>query len=147
MATNNLRLPLEISSAALRDLYVFGGDVRLGAEATVGPVAFKASPGGRDVDIRCDLAVITVGGVSVESGYSTSNLGEAAMMHEMMERASRVAILADSSKFGRRLFAQVASLDRADYLVTDQEPPPDLLEALRRNRVTVLTPTADGAAD
>ena len=32
------------------------------------------------------------------------------MMQEMISRAARVAILADSSKFGRRLFAQVSEL-------------------------------------
>jgi DeoR/GlpR family transcriptional regulator of sugar metabolism len=36
------------------------------------------------------------------------------MMGEMMERATRVAVLADSSKFTEPLFAQIAELDRAD---------------------------------
>jgi DeoR C terminal sensor domain len=81
-----------------------------------------------------------VGAVSADAGYSTSNLGEAAMMREMMPRAARVAILADSSKFGRRLFAQISELGAADYLITDSSPPPDLLEALSENDVEVITP-------
>jgi DeoR family fructose operon transcriptional repressor len=47
-------------------------------------------------------------------------------------------MLADSSKFERRLFAQIAPLDVADYFVTDREPPADLAAALRRGRVEVL---------
>ena len=43
------------------------------------------------------------------------------MMQEMISRAARVAILADSSKFGRRLFAQVSELGSADYLITDAD--------------------------
>ena len=62
------------------------------------------------------------------------------MMREMMARAAGVAILADSSKFGRRLFAQVSELGSADYLVTDSSPPPDLLEALSVNDVELMTP-------
>lgn len=62
------------------------------------------------------------------------------MMSEMVSRASKVAILADSSKFGRRLFAQVADLSRVDFLVTDVAPPADLAEALRKNKVEVLLP-------
>jgi DeoR/GlpR family transcriptional regulator of sugar metabolism len=96
--------------------------------------------GGTELDIRCDLALIGVGAVSVDAGYSTSNLGEAAMMREMMSRAARVAILSDSSKFGRRLFAQISELGTADYLITDSSPPPDLLEALSENDVEVITP-------
>jgi DeoR family fructose operon transcriptional repressor len=62
------------------------------------------------------------------------------MMREMISRAARVAILADPSKFGRRLFAQVSELRNADYLVTDSTPPPDLLDALAENEVQLVTP-------
>lgn len=137
IATNNLRLATEISPSCFRDLYLFGGDVRHAAQATIGPVAFPVSNGGHDMEIRCDLALVTVGGVSVDGGYSTSNLAEAAMMREMLGRAAKVAILADSSKFGRRLFAQITTLDAVDYFVTDQEPPADLAAALRKGRVEV----------
>ena len=138
IATNNLRLIAEISPKCFRDFYVFGGDVRYAAQATIGPVAFPVSTGGREMDIRCDLAIVTVGGVAADSGYSTGYLPEAAMMREMIERAGRVAILADASKVGRRLFAQVAALEAADYFVTDEEPPAELAEALRRKGVEML---------
>lgn len=137
IATNNLRLPAEIPPKCLRGLYVFGGDVSLVAQATIGPVAFPVTLGGRDMDIRCDLALVTVGGVSGD-GYSTGNLAEASMMRSMIERASRVAILADSSKLDRRLFVQIAELGAADYFVTDREPPADLLAAMRHEGVEVL---------
>jgi DeoR family glycerol-3-phosphate regulon repressor/DeoR family fructose operon transcriptional repressor len=139
IATNNLLVPHALSSTVIRDLYVFGGAVRSITQATIGPVTLRVA-GGTELDIRCDLALIGVGAVSVDAGYSTSNLGEAAMMREMMSRAARVAILADSSKFGRRLFAQISELGSADYLVTDSSPPPDLLEALAENDVEVMTP-------
>jgi len=145
IATNSLRIPTEISPLAFRDLYVFGGAVRLTAQATVGPVSFPASTGA-DREIRCDLAVIGVGAVSADSGYSTSNLGEASMMSAMMDRSTRVAVLADSTKFGRRLFAQIAELGRADYLVTDAAPPGDLADALRDHGVKVLLPPSAEAS-
>jgi DeoR family glycerol-3-phosphate regulon repressor/DeoR family fructose operon transcriptional repressor len=139
VATNNLLVPPALSPAAIRDLYVFGGAVRSITLATIGPVSLRAA-GGTELDIRCDLALIGVGAVSSDAGYSTSNVGEAAMMREMMSRAARVAILADSSKFGRRLFAQISELGSADYLVTDSSPPPELLDALTENDVEVITP-------
>jgi DeoR family transcriptional regulator, fructose operon transcriptional repressor len=149
IATNSLGIPAELSPKVFRDLYVFGGAVRISAQATVGPVAFPVMPGGREVDIRCDIALICVGAVAHESGYSTSNLGEAAMMSQMMSRAAQVAVLADSTKFGRRLFAQVAELGQADWFVTDEQPPDDLAEALRSAGVEVVTPKdahAEGSA-
>ncbi len=139
IATNNLRIPGELSPSAFRDLYVFGGAVRSITQATTGPVTFTMTPGGPEVDIRCDLALIAVGAID-EAGYSTSNLGDAAMMSEMMQRAERTAILADSTKLGRRFFAQIALLERADYLITDAPPPPRMAAALAQADVQVLTP-------
>jgi DeoR/GlpR family transcriptional regulator of sugar metabolism len=147
IATNSLAIPTEVSPKVIRDLYVFGGAVRLTAQATVGPVAFPVMSGGGEVDVRCDFALICVGAVARESGYSTSNLAEAAMMNEMMSRAAQVAVLADSTKFGRQLFAQVADLGRADWFVTDTAPPEDLAEALRAAGVEVLVPKDAGPED
>jgi DeoR family glycerol-3-phosphate regulon repressor/DeoR family fructose operon transcriptional repressor len=139
VATNNLLVPPALPPSAVRDLYVFGGAVRSLTLATVGPVSFPVA-GGSELDISCDLALIGVGAISAVAGYTTSNLAEAAMMREMISRAARVAILADSSKFGRRLFAQVSELGSADYLVTDSTPPQDLLDALIESKVELVTP-------
>ncbi|MBK6870391.1 MAG: DeoR/GlpR transcriptional regulator [Kineosporiaceae bacterium] len=139
IATNSLAIPAELAPSVVREVYVLGGVVRLSAQATVGPVALARSGSG-EVDIRCDLAMICVGAVAHDSGYSTSNLGEAAMMREMMARAGQVAVLADATKFGRRLFAQVAELGRADWFVSDTTPPDDLADALRAAGVEIITP-------
>lgn len=139
VATNNLLLPGALPPAAVRDIYVFGGAVRTLTLATIGPVSFRAN-GGAELDISCDLALIGVGAVAADAGYTTSNLSEAAMMQEMISRAARVAIVADSSKFGRRLFAQVSELASADYLITDAPPPADLRAALAAAEVEVITP-------
>lgn len=69
------------------------------------------------------------------------------MMGEMMERSGRVAILADSSKFTEPLFAQIAELERADYLVTDAEPPAELAEALQHAGVEVLVAGEETASE
>lgn len=140
IATNNLRIPTEVSPKAVNDLYIFGGAVRFAGQSTIGPVSFRVAGRNTDLELRCDLALISVGAVSVD-GFSTSNVAEAVMMGEMISRASRVAILADSSKFGRPLFARVAELDTADYLVTDSEPPAEIAAALQRSGVKVLYPT------
>jgi len=138
VATNSLLIPGEISPDSFRGLYVFGGAVHPLDQKTIGPVAFQTVAGSAEMDVQCDLVLLGIGAVSIETGYSTSNLEEAAMMNEMMVRASRVAILADSSKFGRRLFAQVAELGRADYFVTDAAPPAELADAFAAAGVEVI---------
>ena len=140
IATNNLMIPAEAPASAIRSLYVFGGGVNITAQATIGPIAFPSTLGLGGLEIQCDLAIIVVGGVSIAAGYSTGNLHEAAMMNEMLSRAARVAVVADSTKIGRRLFAQVAELGRADYFVTNAMPSPDLVKELDKRGVILMTP-------
>jgi DeoR family fructose operon transcriptional repressor len=139
IATNNLLLPGAISEKAFRELYVFGGAMRIHTQSTTGPVRFPSTDR-HDISISADLAIVAVGGVSAEGGYTTNNLSEAIMMREMMQQSGKVAILADSSKFDRRLFATIANLGFAHYFVTDKEPPPALSTALDDAGVTVLYP-------
>ena len=141
IATNSLRVPAEINAEACRDLYVIGGHVRVSGQVTVGPVVFASSVSGVETDIRVDLALLGVGAVDA-GGISTSNLDEAAMLAQMASRARRVAILADSTKLDRRLFATIGTLDIADYLITSAVPKGALGKALADNSVKVLTPGA-----
>ncbi|GLY29396.1 DeoR family transcriptional regulator [Kineosporia sp. NBRC 101731] len=139
VATNSLPIPPAIPESAVRGVYLVGGAVRLLTQTTVGALTFRTA-GGNELEVSCDLALIAVGAVSADAGYTTSNLAEAEMMREMCSRSSRVAILADSTKFGRRLFAQVCALSDVDYLITDAPPPADLRAALAAAGVEILFP-------
>lgn len=138
VVTNNLMAPVELPPHCARDVYLLGGNVRVGSLVTVGPVEFPGTDGRRSHRIRADIALISVGGVAAELGYSTSNLHEARMMFDMMQSSRRVVVLADSSKFGRSIFAQVAELSAADVLVTDARLPDRLAEQLATAQVTVM---------
>lgn len=139
IATNNLRIPAEISADVCRDLYVIGGRVRLSGQVTIGSTSFASTLNGTEMEISVDLAFIGVGAVD-SLGYSTTNLDEAAMLAQMAARAAKVAILADSSKLNKRLFASIGTLSMADYLVTDSEVSPNLREALKDAGVSIITP-------
>jgi DeoR family transcriptional regulator, fructose operon transcriptional repressor len=138
VVTNNLLAPVEVPPGCVRDVYLLGGNVRIGSQVTVGPVEFPGTDGGRSLRIQADLALISVGGVAAEMGYSTSNLQEARMMLEMMHASGRVVVLADSSKLNRSSFAQVAELAIADVLVTDVPVDERLGELLANARVKIL---------
>jgi DeoR family transcriptional regulator, fructose operon transcriptional repressor len=143
IATNNLRIPAEIDPGAVSDFYMFGGSVRLNGQVTIGPVRIPQRTGGF-LAVRSDVAVISVGSVTTD-GFFTSHAGEAAMMNEMMASAAQVMILADSTKFGTAraepgpaLFAQLAELNAADVLVTDEAPDAELTRALTDAGVEII---------
>lgn len=127
VVTNNLALPQELYSRGVREIYVLGGSYRLRSQVTIGPVALSDGTG-KPRSIHATWAIIGVGGVSEEGTVWTSSIPEAGMMREMMDCASRTLLLADSTKFGKREFAEVADLSANTTLITDKRPSQALLD-------------------
>lgn len=137
VVTNSLLVPARLPATATRDVYLLGGTVRVDGQATVGPVVLNGSAQSEH-QINCDIAIIGVGGISATEGITTSHVGEAQMMSEMMRVSRRVAVLADSSKFGSVLFARICGLGDIDFLVTDSLPPMALREMLESAGVEII---------
>jgi len=55
--------------------------------------------------------------------------------------------VADASKFGFNAFAQVAPLNPVDILVTDSDPPADLLQALSQANVEIIVASQNSTAN
>jgi len=119
VVTNSLLLPSALPSTCLGELYLIGGGVRLSSMTTSGPVQFAASSGQGSHAFSADVAVIGVGGVSVDSGLSTSSLPDAQMMREMISTAGRLIAVADATKIDHNAFAHICPLDRVDSLISD----------------------------
>lgn len=132
IVTNNLSVPGAVPVECVRDIYLLGGQYKGDALVTVGPVLMSG------VSITVDTAVIGIGGITVREGLTTTVLEEAMMIAAMIAAARRTIVLADATKLGERAFAHIAPLDRIQVLVTDEEPPGDLGEALSAARVDVM---------
>ena len=132
IVTNNLSLPSVVPLQAVSALYLLGGEIQNDAQITMGQVGLVGAQA-----INVDTAVIGVGGVNAH-GCSTSLLAEANMMLQMIAASRRTIIVADSSKFGHRAFAEVVLLNQIDVLVTDAQPPEDMSTALETAGVKVI---------
>jgi DeoR family glycerol-3-phosphate regulon repressor/DeoR family fructose operon transcriptional repressor len=149
VVTNNLHLPGNIPAGAVSELHILGGQFRMTSFATLGPVELPDVEGGRTHAFHADLAFIGVGGVSGELGFTGGDLRESSMIRHMIERAERVVVLADSSKFGRTAFARIGELSIADGLITEKAPAAEIGAALAEAGVELLIPEAaeDRGAD
>lgn len=96
------------------ELVMTGGILRNLTRSLVGPQAL------RSLELfNADWAFLASGGFSLEAGVTTSNLLEVDVKKTMAERSARVALLVDSSKFGRVLSLTVLPLERLDLIITD----------------------------
>jgi DeoR family transcriptional regulator of aga operon len=75
----------------------------------------------------CSMLFIGVDGINEEFGVTTSNLEEAILTRNMMKICSKTIVLADSSKFAKRGFGRICSMEQIHTIVTD----PGIMKAQR----------------
>ena len=109
---------LNIAAAAVQfpqvELVMTGGVLRNLTYSLIGPQVIRALE-----MFNADWTFLASGGFTLERGVTTSNILEAELKKTMIERAQRVALLADHTKFGNALSLTVTPLAGIDVLVTD----------------------------
>jgi DeoR/GlpR family transcriptional regulator of sugar metabolism len=92
---------------------LLGGTVRSLGGTVVGPIALETL-----TRFAVNVAFIGASGFS-ESGISVADVAEAQVKQAVIERARKVVVPIDSSKFGLADFITVCRLDRVDLVVTE----------------------------
>lgn len=112
--TSSLRVAIELCNNPNINVIQLGGEVRKSSTSIVGSISE-----GILKQFSCNKLFLGVDGIDLEFGISTSNAAEAHLNQVMMECADQTVVLADSSKLNKKGFGKIASLDRVDYLITD----------------------------
>lgn len=112
-------LPVIHALATQNDVAVVstGGSIGPTINATVGPLAERVL-----ADVRVDKAFIGATSVSLEDGFSNSNLQNVALQQIVLRVAREVYLLVDTAKFSRPPFWLVAQLNALTGIVTDSAP-------------------------
>jgi len=84
-----------------------------------------------------DRLFLGAGAIDVNSGITEYNIDDAMIKQALIKNAKEVVLVADSSKFQKITFSFVAKLNEIDLLITNAEPPNDLLKHLKSNKVSV----------
>jgi DeoR family fructose operon transcriptional repressor len=92
---------------------LLGGSVRSLGGTVVGPVALDTLS-----RFTVNVAFISASGFT-GAGISVADVGDAQVKQAVIERARRVVVPVDSSKFGVEDFVAVCELDRIDLVVTE----------------------------
>lgn len=92
---------------------LLGGQVRPMGGSLVGPIAL-------DTLSRFTVNIAFIGATGLtEDGISVADTAEAQVKQAVIDRARRVIVPLDSSKFGITDFVTVCSLERIDLVITD----------------------------
>jgi len=88
--------------------------------------------------IRVDKLFLSVTGISEDLGLSGPSDVDADVKAAMIAASDRVILLADHTKFGRRSYVQVATLDAVHVIVTDDRTPDEYLQLFEQRGIEVL---------
>jgi len=87
--------------------------------------------------INIDVAFMASSGFTYSNGFTCGSFDECQIKKRVIEKAAKVIMLMDSSKFGRGMPFTFAGLSDIDLLVTDEKIAQEDLKKLRKSGVTV----------
>jgi DeoR family transcriptional regulator, aga operon transcriptional repressor len=131
--TYALNIASKLADLSNLSLVMVGGILRHVSSAFVGPHAEQMM----DL-LHADHCFLSTVGLDVELGLTTLDIMEAQLNRRMIESASEVTVLADSSKFGHRSLSLISDFQPIKRLITDKGAPPEQVEKLRAVGVEVL---------
>jgi DeoR/GlpR family transcriptional regulator of sugar metabolism len=112
---------------------LLGGELRANSLDLVGPMAEK------DIDLfHVDMVVSGCDGACGQRGFYSSDLNLSRLERKTMAIADNVAIITESTKFGKKKLANFALPHEVDLLVTDDALPAEERDVLAQVGVEVM---------
>lgn len=130
--TNSSDIARTLATVNGNRVFMAGGELRSDSGAAFGVSA-------NEFISRFSVAhsVISVGALDVAGGIMDFDLEEAEFARTVLSRGARSLAITDAGKFGKRGLVQVCGLGGFQELVTDEEPPENIMQALKAAGTTV----------
>lgn len=139
--TNSLPVANLYASSSLVEVVMSGGVIYPRLGVLVGPLAVESFS-----KMNADVAIMSAGGITAE-GLTNSHGLLIEIQQAMMRAAQRVIFCLDHTKFGRKSISVLGGLEGIHVVVTDDQAPTDLIEALRARGIEmVVAKLANGEA-
>ena len=115
VVTNDLDTALILDEIGIERVIILGGILRSGFHCTIGSRAIDFMG-----ELQADKAFMGVNGFTFEKGASTPDLQHAEIKEAMVKASTKVFLLFDRSKLGRKAFARFAAPEEIDGIITDE---------------------------
>ena len=138
IVTSALNVATELMKKANIEILQLGGYIRQTSYSVIGHYSEMILK-----EIACSKLFLSVDGIDLEYGLSTSNGLEAHLNQQMIEASKEVVVLVDSSKFGKKSFGRICGLEYVDHIITDKNIPDDIYKKLIDMGITVTLAEID----
>ena len=113
--TAALNVATELNLHPEIEVMVLGGLLRKSSSSATGSYAENILN-----DFSCSKLFLGVDGIDVDFGLTTTNVMEAQLNRKMIKAAQKTIVLADSTKFGKRGFGRICSMEDIEQIITDK---------------------------
>lgn len=131
--TSGPNIALELIKKSKPNVMLIGGQLNRNTISVSGANATSFLAG-----VNIDTAFMAASGFSLQNGFTSGTYSECELKRAVLERASSVIMLMDSSKFGKSLPYTFGHLKDIDVLVADEQLPDELRAEAKRCGVTVI---------
>jgi DeoR/GlpR family transcriptional regulator of sugar metabolism len=114
IVTNALNIALLLGSHPFFEVLVTGGEFKAPTLSLTGEIAANFFR-----QFHVDKLFLATAGISWETGLTYPGLSDLPVKKAMIDSASEVYLVADSTKIGQAAFASLGGLDLIDYFITD----------------------------
>ena len=86
-------------------------------------------------EINIDIAFMAASGFSFKNGFTCGNFSECEIKRQVIQKAQRVIVLMDSSKFSKSLPFTFARLEEVDLIISDDQVPEKAAQRLGNKKL------------
>lgn len=132
--TNGLNVAEECSKSNDSHVFLIGGKLIKKSMSLVGPQAMNELR-----KYNANIVFLGATGVSLEKGFTSSDIYEAEVKRAMVSAAQKVAIVVDHSKFEKQGLVSFSNIKDVDVIITSDLVDKAILREIERQGVEVLT--------
>ncbi|MBQ9734354.1 MAG: DeoR/GlpR transcriptional regulator [Clostridia bacterium] len=135
VTTTGLRNALLLSQTNNVKIYIAGGQVQNHSNSMTGSDTLDYIS-----RIHADISIISCTGLDINNGFTDASIEQAKIKQQMRKNSTKVAMLCDSTKFGKTFLCTDFHFDDVDFLITEKTPPIEYVEKIANTKCKIITP-------
>ncbi len=133
VVSTDLKISMELGTRKNISLCSIGGEVRSGYNSIGGDIAIQNLS-----KFNVEIAVMSADAIDIEYGITNAEMFEVPIKREIRNRAQKLILLADSSKFAKQNFCYVMPLKDVDMIITDSNIPEHIANEIKSLQIELL---------
>jgi len=133
LITNSPFISYELSDTTNLDIISTGGHLDIRTKGFVGSLTINSLN-----QVHIDTAFISSGGISLNEGITSSFPFIVEVRKKVIQKADKVILIADSTRFANTDLLTIASLDLLDFIISDSQLDQNIVKDYQKKGIKII---------